>query len=95
MYKKVIIIFISFFLLFLKISSSVYAEENGQFRFIVMGCMHIGVCDFQDYELAVEKMKQYNPDFVLFLGSMVDTVGERSDKEGYRYSTLRAEDIFY
>lgn len=71
MYKKITIILLSFFLLFLKISY-VQAEDNSQFRFAVMGCMHLGVGDSKDYELAVEKIKERRPDFVLFLGGMVD-----------------------
>lgn len=68
----------------------VHAEDDGRFRFAVMGCMHLGICDPQDYRLAVEKIKQYNPDFVLFLGSMVDTVGEKAGKQAHEYSTEKA-----
>ncbi len=75
MYKKIIIILI--FLNFLIIPFCIHAEEDSQFSFAVMGCAHFGVCDAKDYESAVEKMKQYNPDFVLFLGGMVDAIREK------------------
>ena len=68
-------------LTFLALSSKSQAENNGRLRFAVMGCMHTGICDFADYEFAVKKIKSYHPDFVLFLGSMVDTVGEKAGKK--------------
>lgn len=77
-YKKKVIFFIFFILSFLKIPSCASAENNDKFRFAVMGCVHLGICDFQDYDLAIEKMKEYKPDFVLFLGGMVDAMGEES-----------------
>ena len=85
MNKKAIIFFICFFIYFLLTPFCVYADDDSRFRFAVMGCMHFGVSDPQDYKLAVEKIKQYNPDFVLFVGGMVDVVGGRFDA-GYRYS---------
>ncbi|MFH1798292.1 MAG: methyltransferase domain-containing protein, partial [Candidatus Omnitrophota bacterium] len=69
---------ISLFLFFLNFSLHAHAENNNKFRFAAIGCMHLGVCDYQDFELAVEKMKEYNPDFVLFLGGMIDPGGEQS-----------------
>ncbi len=36
--------------------------------------------------LAAKKIKEYSPDFVLFLGSMVDTVGEKHNPEA-NYNT--------
>ncbi|MBU4252364.1 MAG: class I SAM-dependent methyltransferase [Candidatus Omnitrophica bacterium] len=76
MYKKTIIVFTLAFLWFSNSISNTYAENNSKFRFAVMGCMHLGICDLQDYELAVEKIKQYKPDFVLFLGGMIDVLGK-------------------
>jgi ubiquinone/menaquinone biosynthesis C-methylase UbiE len=37
-----------------------------------MGCAHKGISDISDYGLVVKKIKQCNPEFVLFLGGMVD-----------------------
>jgi ubiquinone/menaquinone biosynthesis C-methylase UbiE len=48
-----------------------------RFRFAVMGCMHLGFSEASNYELAIEKIRGYNPDFVLFLGGMVDALGKR------------------
>lgn len=76
MHTKVIIILISLFLFFSKATSNAYTEDDSKFRFAVMGCMHFGKSDPHDYEVAVERMKQYKPDFVLFLGGMVDASGE-------------------
>ncbi|MBN3040893.1 MAG: methyltransferase domain-containing protein [Candidatus Omnitrophica bacterium] len=56
------------------------ASKDNKFRFVVLGCMHAGACDFQDYETAVEKIKKHNPDFVLFLGSTVDVVPRIDNK---------------
>lgn len=75
MYTKTIIILISFFLLLSKAPSYAHAEDDNKFRFAVMGCMHLGVCNFGDYELAIEKIKEFEPDFVLFLGGMIDASG--------------------
>jgi len=77
MNKKVIIILISFFLVFAGFSFYPHAEEERQFRFAVIGCMHLGTSNPEDYELAVKKIKQYNPDFVLFLGGMIDASGDK------------------
>ncbi|MEI8349284.1 MAG: class I SAM-dependent methyltransferase [Candidatus Omnitrophota bacterium] len=66
-----------------------HGEDKDSFRFAVMGCAHAGLCNFQDYKLAVEKIKEYRPDFVLFLGSMVDTVGEECNATG-AYNTSAA-----
>lgn len=76
MYKKTIIVFTFAFLWFSNSISNTYAENNSKFRFAVMGCMHLGICDLQDYELAVEKIKEYKPDFLLFLGGMIDVLGK-------------------
>ena len=78
MYAKAIMILISFFLLFSKPLFNAHAEDAEGFRFVVMGCMHFGLCAPGDYELAVEKIKQFNPDFVLFLGGMVEAVEGKS-----------------
>lgn len=78
MYKKNIVILTFLFLLFPKMLSIVHAEDNGKFRFVVMGCTHLGVCDFKDYGLAIDKIKECRPHFVLFLGGMVDAMGEKS-----------------
>ena len=90
MNRKIITIIVCFFIFFLITSSSGYSETDDHFRFAVIGCMHFGLGDPEDYKLAVEKIKEYSPDFVLFLGSMVDTVGEKADREGYKYSTAKA-----
>jgi len=72
------IIFLSFLLVLLNISCSVYAEEQKPLRFAVMGCMHLGACGFEDYESTIQKIKEQEPDFVLFLGGMVDPCGGES-----------------
>jgi len=77
MYTKAIIILFSFLLFFAKTPFYVHAEDTKQFRFAVMGCMHLGICDADEFESAIEKMKEYNPDFVLFLGGMIDCSGEQ------------------
>lgn len=79
-YRKTVIIFILAFLCLSNTLSNTCAEDNSKFRFAVMGCMHLGFCDLEDYELAVEKIKEYKPDFVLFLGGMIDAMGERPIK---------------
>lgn len=78
MYKKIIITFAFFLLCFLNNTSNIYAENNENFRFAAIGCLHLGVCNLEDYELAIQKIKEYKPDFVLFLGGMIDTIGEKS-----------------
>lgn len=60
------------------------ADENARFRFVVMGCLHFGLSSPEDYELAVQKIKEYHPDFVLFLGGMVDVIGEKEIAERWR-----------
>jgi ubiquinone/menaquinone biosynthesis C-methylase UbiE len=50
-----------------------YGQEGGKFRFAVIGCAHLGVCSHEELESAVEKIKGQKPDFVLFLGGMVDS----------------------
>jgi len=64
--------------------------KTDSFSFAVMGCMHFGASDPEDYKLAVKKIKEHHPDFVLFLGSMVDTIGEKPSKHEPKYSTLEA-----
>lgn len=76
MINKLIVILLSFFLSFSKSPSCVYAQEASQFRFIIMGCMHFGIFSLENYELVVEKIKQYKPDFVLFLGDTADSPKE-------------------
>ena len=75
--NKVTIILFSFLIFFLNTSFCVYAGEENRFRFAVMGSMHLGVSDAKDYELAVEKIKEHKPDFVLFLGDMVDPMVDK------------------
>lgn len=83
--RRIIILVGLIFIIF----SCAQAQEDEKFRFVVIGCAHLGLCDFHEYELAAEKIKEYNPDFVLFLGSIVDNVGELPNKER-DYSTKRA-----
>lgn len=72
LHNNLTIILLSFLFVFLNPSRSLYAEEEKRFSFAVMGCMHLGACGFKDYELAVEKIKECEPDFMLFLGGMID-----------------------
>lgn len=48
------------------------AEDGRPFHFAVMGCAHTGVCGSKDFALAAARMKEQKPDFVVFLGGMVD-----------------------
>ena len=59
-------------LIFLLSSPFVLAQDRRAFNFAVMGCAHMGVCESKDYALAVAKIKAQKPDFVVFLGGMVD-----------------------
>lgn len=78
MHKKTTIILLSFFL-FCSKTPCVQAADTNKFRFAVMGCMHFGIRDStKDYELAIEKIREYNPDFVVFLGGMIDPLAEGS-----------------
>lgn len=47
-------------------------------RFAVTGCAHIGRCGHGGYAAAIERMKDYKPDFLLALGGMTEggTPGE-------------------
>lgn len=72
LYDNLTVILLSFLFIFLNPSRSVYAKEQNRFSFVVMGCMHLGVCDFKDYELAVKKIEECEPDFMLLLGGMID-----------------------
>ncbi len=56
------------------------AGEAEKFRFIVMSDMFFGATSPEEYQSAVREMKKYKPDFVLFLGDMVDTVGDKATK---------------
>jgi len=73
MYTKVIIILISFFLFFFKDPLCAHAEDTNRFCFAVM----VGISNPHDYVLAVEKIKEYDPAFVLFLGGMVEANKEK------------------
>jgi ubiquinone/menaquinone biosynthesis C-methylase UbiE len=87
--SKFLIILFYFFIFFLRTYFCAYAEETNRFRFAVMGCMHLGVCDYRDFESAAEKMKEYNPDFVLFLGGMIDPSGEQSvESSWHKYDSI-------
>jgi len=68
---------ISSFFFFSKDPVYIHAEEVNRFRFAVMGCMHLGICDAEEFEKAIEEIKNYSPDFVLFLGGMVDCSGHQ------------------
>lgn len=72
LHNNLTIVLLSFLFVFLNPSRLVYAEEQKRFSFAVMGCMHLGACGFKDYELAVEKIKEREPDFMFFLGGMID-----------------------
>lgn len=78
MYKKNITIFLYFFIILLMILSVACAEDNGDFGFVVMGCIHLGACDSLDYELTINKIKEYKPNFVLSLGGMANTIEEKT-----------------
>jgi len=57
------------------------AQTDDTFRFVVMGCTHFGVCDFNYFDQASEAMKTYKPDFILFLGGMIDPGSARPIKD--------------
>lgn len=75
-YRKGIIICIFLLLFSSKALSNTPPEDSKKFSFAVMGCMHLGVCGLEDYESAIEKIEKFKPDFVLFLGGMVDPSGD-------------------
>jgi len=65
------------------------AATPATFRFAVMGCMHFGYCNKEDYKTAITEIKRYKPDFVLFLGGMVDTIGVDSSANEVGYNRIR------
>jgi ubiquinone/menaquinone biosynthesis C-methylase UbiE len=73
--KRLLIALLCLLSVFIFSIKTVYAEEK-RFCFAVMGCMHLGACSFDDYKTAVELIKSYEPDFLLFLGGMIDIAGE-------------------
>ncbi len=82
---KTTTLFPVFFLLFLTIAiQSALAESPDKFRFIVMSDMFFGATSPEEYKSAVREMKKYKPDFVLFLGDMVDTVGDKATQNRNR-----------
>ncbi|MBU1998863.1 MAG: methyltransferase [Candidatus Omnitrophota bacterium] len=74
--------FLSLFLFFAILFSTtrVFAQtkNNDKFEFTVAGCIHFGVSNPKDWELTVYKINQNNPDFVVFLGGMVDPMSPDS-----------------
>lgn len=69
--NKKIIFFIILMILW-PISLCAYGQDGGKIRFAVMGCAHFGACGAEKLELAIEKIKEERPDFVLFSGGMID-----------------------
>ena len=59
-------------LVFILTAPYLRAQDRRSFNFAVMGCAHMGVCESKDYALAAAKIKAQRPDFVVFLGGMVD-----------------------
>jgi SAM-dependent methyltransferase len=54
------------------------AQNSRGSRFAVLSCMHLGISSALEFESAVQKINQYKPDFVIFLGGMVEPVREKS-----------------
>ncbi|MBD3379052.1 MAG: hypothetical protein GF408_01155 [Candidatus Omnitrophica bacterium] len=78
-------------LLFAFFFTAAFAEEEdarGDVRFVVTGCWHLGESDPAEWAEAVAKINRFSPDLVIFLGSMVDLVGDGERRTGY--STRRA-----
>jgi ubiquinone/menaquinone biosynthesis C-methylase UbiE len=75
--RKPLFLFIPLLLFLSKVSAQALAQDDHKFRFAVMGCMHFGLTGPRDWEPAVSKIKEYEPDFVLFLGGMVDVSGDK------------------
>jgi hypothetical protein len=76
-YKNIAVILCSFLILSLKSPYSLQAQDSDNFRFVVMGCMHLSVTDLNYYEAAIERIKEQKPDFVLFLGGMVEVAADK------------------
>lgn len=74
--KRSQVILVVFALFLLRFYVPAVAKEDTRFCFAVLGCMHLGLCDVHDYEQTVERIKQYSPDFVVFLGGMLDPTSE-------------------
>lgn len=71
MYKKVIVILLLLFLSFIESSCFAQTEDNDEFRFVVTSYERAGASDTQN-KLAVEKISQYKPDFILSFGNMAE-----------------------
>lgn len=72
-------------------SASAFGEgKDREFTFVVMGCAHLGLCGPETLEKAAEAMRSYRPAFALFLGDMVDAVGEAADEMEPSHDASRA-----
>ncbi|MFA5429999.1 MAG: methyltransferase domain-containing protein [Candidatus Omnitrophota bacterium] len=63
-------------LIFISTQAAYGGQRNGHCRFIVFGGMKLGMSDSGDFERAVDKMKEFRPDFVLFLGDMISATAD-------------------
>jgi ubiquinone/menaquinone biosynthesis C-methylase UbiE len=73
---KNILVSLFFFASFFCGADNVHANGKDEFRFVVLGCAHLGVCGYEEFEATIDRIKEYKPDFVLFLGGMVDPAAE-------------------
>lgn len=84
MLRKTALLLSAALILPVKAASRPHSHEKGGFTFAVMGCSHLGFCDAEDYESAIARIKESRPDFVLFLGGMVDVQGGRPAEASWR-----------
>lgn len=76
--KVIVLLFFSVLFSFEKFCIAQQYDRKGIFRFVVIGCTHIGICDPEEFELALEKIKDYKPEFILLLGGMIDSASDSS-----------------
>ncbi|MBD3379053.1 MAG: methyltransferase domain-containing protein [Candidatus Omnitrophica bacterium] len=65
------------------------AGEEGT-RFIVLGDLHFGITDQDEFREIAAVINSYGPDMVVFLGNGIDLVGERPPLDISQYDTLTA-----
>lgn len=79
------ILFISsLFLISISTQAAYGGQRNGHCRFIVFGGMKLGMSDSGDFKRAVDKMREFRPDFVLFLGDMISATADEEPEHLWR-----------
>ncbi|MDD3982907.1 MAG: methyltransferase domain-containing protein [Candidatus Omnitrophota bacterium] len=82
--RNKILLISSLFLLFISTQAAYGKQRNGHCRFIVFGGMKLGMSDSGDFKRAVDKMKEFHPDFVLFLGDMISATADEDPEHLWR-----------